>query len=128
MDMSLTIDAIVVVLLAATIFFAFRLERKLEGLRSAHTAFAGVVRDLNSAAARAEAGIQGLKSAAESSGVVLDDRIKRARSAGDELGLVLQTAQRVVQRLDGPRMSLPPAPRPQVAAMGDALRAFGGKR
>ena len=73
MDMSLTIDAIVIVLLAATIFYAFRLERKLEGLRSAHTAFAGVVRDLNTAAARAEAGIQGLKSAAESSGEVLDD-------------------------------------------------------
>jgi hypothetical protein len=127
MDMSLTINVVVIVLLAATIFYAFRLERKLEGLRSAHTAFAGVVRDLNTAAARAEAGIQGLKSAAESSGEILDDRIKRARHAGDELGLVLQTAQRVVQRLDGPRASVPAA-RPQVASVSEALRAFGGKR
>lgn len=127
MDMSLTIDVIVIVLLAATIFYAFRLERKLEGLRSAHTAFAGVVRDLNTAAARAEAGVQGLKLAAESSGEILDDRIKRARNAGDELGLVLQTAQRVVQRLDGPRASAPAA-RPPVLPVGEAMRAFSGKR
>ncbi len=127
MDMSLTIDVIVIVLLAATIFYAFRLERKLEGLRSAHTAFAGVVRDLNTAAARAEAGVQGLKLAAESSGEILDDRIKRARNAGDELGLVLQTAQRVVQRLDGPRASAP-ATRPPVLPVGEAMRAFSGKR
>jgi hypothetical protein len=127
MDMSLTIDVIVIVLLAATIFYAFRLERKLEGLRLAHTAFAGVVRDLNTAAARAEAGVQGLKLAAESSGEILDDRIKRARNAGDELGLVLQTAQRIVQRLDGPRASAP-AGRPPVLPVGEAMRAFSGKR
>jgi hypothetical protein len=58
---------------------------------------------------------------------MLDDRIKRARSAGDELGAVLQTAQRVVQRLDGPRATMP-APRPHVPPLGDALRAFAGKR
>jgi Domain of unknown function (DUF6468) len=127
MDMSLAIDSVVIVLLAATIFYAFRLERKLEGLRSAHTAFAGVVRDLNTAAARAEAGIQGLKLAAESSGEVLDERIKRARNAGDELGLVLQTAQRVVQRLDGPR-AMAPMPRPQAPQTSEGLRAFAGKR
>ena len=34
MDMSLMINVVVIVLLAATIFYAFRLERKLEGLRS----------------------------------------------------------------------------------------------
>jgi Domain of unknown function (DUF6468) len=128
MDMSLIIDATMILLLAATIFYAFRLERKLEGLRSAHTAFAGVVRDFNVAASRAEAGIQGLKTAVESSGSALDDRIKRARSMGDELGLVLQTAQRVIQRLDGPRVNVAPASRPQPPAMAEALRAFGAKR
>ena len=122
MDLSIVIDAIVIVLLAATIFYAFRLERKLERLRTAQCAFADVIRDLNVAAARAEAGVQGLKLAAETSGQALDDRIKRARSAGDELGLVLQTAQRIVQRLDGPRPSAPPMLRMQ------ASQAFGATR
>ena len=84
MDASLVINAIVIALLAATIFYAFRLERRLASVRNAQEALASVIRDLNTAAARAEAGIQGLKATAESSGQMLDDRIKRARSVSDE--------------------------------------------
>ena len=128
MDASMIIELIVIVLLGATIFYAFRLERKLEGLRAAQSAFADVIRDLNVAAARAEAGIQGLKEAAESSGRSLDEKTKRARSVGDELGLLLHAGQRSVQRTDGARTSAAPVQRPQPTPAGDALRALGGMR
>ena len=116
MDTGLVIDVIVIALLAATIFYAFRLERRLANMRSAQAALGDVIRELNSAAACAEAGIQGLKAAATSSGQTLDDKIKRARGLGDELALLLQAGERLSNRLDTPR------------SQGSALRALGGLR
>ncbi len=125
MDAGLIINAIVIALLATTIFYAFRLERRLTNLRSAQAALGDVIRDLNAAAARAEAGIQGLKHTAESSGHALDERIKRARSVSDELGLLLQAGQRSAQRLDALR---PAAPNMPQRATAQAPRAFAGIR
>ena len=126
MDTTLIINGVVIALLAATIFYAFRLERKLEAMRSAQTALGDVIRELNKAAARAEAGIQGLRTTAETSGQALDDKIKRARSVGDELGLLVQAGQRVGQRFDTPRAQAPQ--RPAMNVPGEALRALGGLR
>lgn len=128
MDAALIINGIVIVLLAATIFYAFRLERRLEAVRNTQSALADVIRELNSATARAEAGLRGLKLAAESSGQALDDRIKRARSVGDELGMLLQAGQRLAQKIDAARPAPSAAPRPQTPAAGQALRAFGATR
>lgn len=125
MDTSLVINAIVIALLAATIFYAFRLERRLSSLRNAQAALADVIRDLNAAAARAEAGIQGLKFTAESSGQALDDRIKRARGVSDELALLLQAGQRSAQRLDAARPSAPSVAQRPAA---QALRTLGATR
>jgi hypothetical protein len=128
MDGSLIIDGIVIALLAATIFYAYRLERKLEALRGAQAAFADVIRDLNAAAVRAESGIQSLKSAAESSGHVLDERIKRARSASEDLTRLLLAGQKLT-RPDPVRTAPQPAPRPAPSkSAGDALRAIGAIR
>ena len=126
MDSTLIINGIVIALLAVTIFYAFRLERKLEAMRSAQTAMGNVIRELNQAAARAEAGIQGLRVTAETSGQSLDEKIKRARSIGDELGLLVQAGQRVGQRFDTARPSVPQ--RPAAIVPGEALRALGGLR
>lgn len=116
MDTGLIIDVVVIALLGATIFYAFRLERRLANMRSAQSALSDVIRDLNIAAARAEAGVQGLKAAAASSGQSLDDKIKRARGLGDELALLLQAGERLGNKLDTPR------------SQGGALRALGGLR
>jgi len=126
MDTGFIIDVVVIALLGATIFYALRLERKLANMRSAQAALGDVIRELNSAAARAEAGIHGLKTAAVSSGQMLDDKIKRARSLNDELALLLQSGERLGQRLESARPQVAPrtAPRPG----GEALRALGGLR
>lgn len=129
MDGSLIIDGIVIALLAATIFYAYRLERKLEGLRSAQAAFADVIRELNTAALRAELGIQGLKLAAELSGQVLDDRIKRARGASEDLTRLLLAGQKLTQPREPARTAPQAAPRPSPnKAANDALRAIGAMR
>ena len=129
MDTSMIINAIVIALLAVTIFYAFRLERKLEGLRKAQAAFADVVRDLNTAAARAEAGIQGLKTAAESTGQALDEKIRKARGMSDELSLLIRAEQRASQRNETVRPVAPqPVYRTPAARASDALRSLGNAR
>jgi hypothetical protein len=125
MDTGLIVDIVVIALLSATIFYAFRLERRLTNMRNAQAAFADVIRELNTAAARAEAGVQGLKAAATSSGQTLDEKIKRARLLADEIALLLQSGERLGQRLESAR---PVAPRPAPRAGGEALRALGGLR
>ncbi len=97
---SFAIDAIFVALLVATIVFVVRLERRLASLRGTKDQLAAVIGDLNAAAARAEAGLQGLKFAAETTGATLEDRVRRARSLNEELGSLVQSGQRVVQKLE----------------------------
>jgi hypothetical protein len=126
MDTGFIIDVVVIALLGATIFYALRLERRLANMRSAQAALGDVIRELNSAATRAEAGIHGLKTAAVSSGQMLDDKIKRARNLNDELALLLQSGERLGQRLESARPQT--APRTAPRAGGEALRALGGLR
>lgn len=126
METGLIIDVVVIVLLGATIFYALRLEQKLANMRGAQTALADVIRELNTSAVRAEAGIQGLKAAAASSGQSLDEKIKRARSLADEIELLLQSGERLGQRLETARPQV--APRATVRPGGEALRALGGLR
>jgi len=125
-DITLVIDAIVIALLGATIFYAFRLERRLEAMRSTQASLAKVIVELNTAAARAEAGIQGLKATAQSSGHVLDEKIKRARAIADELSFLVQTGDRLGHRIETSRQA--PAQRPQPRGFGDMVRAAGGLR
>ena len=97
---SFAIDTVFITLLVATIVFAFRLERRLASLRGTKEQLAAVIGELNAAAARAEAGIRGLKSAAETTGATLDERVKRARSLNDDLAVLVQSGQRVAQKLE----------------------------
>ena len=121
MDISSSIDIIVIALLAATIFYAFRLERRLAHMRNTQAAFADVIRELNTAAARAEAGIQGLKAAVTSSGQELDDKAKRARGLADELELLLRAGERLGQRMEAPAARAP-------SRAVESLRALAGVR
>lgn len=90
----LLIDFVVIVLLGATIYFAFRLDRRLQSVRNVQSELASVIHELNSAAARAEAGIHGLKMAAQSTGQQLEQQIKSARDVGDELAVLLKSTEK----------------------------------
>jgi len=131
MSQSLLIDLVVIALLGATIYFAFRLDRRLQSVRNVQNELAGVIRELNTAAARAEAGIQGLKMAAQSSGQQLEEQIHSARVVGDELAILLKSSERVGRIAETVRTQPvpPPVPRPQPAVRQtsalDALRSLG---
>ena len=127
MSEAMMIDAVVVILLAATIYYAFRLDRRLQGMRNVQAELANVIRELNTAAARAEAGIQGLKAAANSTGQQLEEKIRNARIVGDELAILLKTSERSGRVAEAYRPSAPAQPvRPQTASRPalDALRAM----
>jgi hypothetical protein len=124
MNQSLIIDGIVIALLGATIYFAFRLDRRLQGMRNVQNELAGVIRELNIAAARAEAGIQGLKAAAESSGQQLEERIRNARHIGEELAILMKSGERAVRSIEPVHQVAAPAPRPVSRPALDALRAL----
>jgi hypothetical protein len=72
----------------------------LASLRGTKDQLAAVIKDLNNAAARAEAGIQGLRGAAETAGASLEDRVRRARALNDDLTVLVQSGQRVAQKLE----------------------------
>lgn len=146
MTEALLLDGIMILLLAVTIYIAFRLDRRLQSVRSVQHELAGVIRELNTAAARAEAGIQGLKLAAKSSGEELEAQIRSARAAADELAALMKSAERAARIPGQPsgeasgsvrpsRVPLPPQPqqsKPQQASSQssalDALRALAGTR
>lgn len=116
---SFAIDLVFVSLLVTTIVFAFRLERRLSSLRGTKEQLAAVIGELNAAATRAEAGIRGLKNAAETAGASLEDRVKRARSLNDDLAVLVQSGQRVAQKLELSR----PAARSAEEPRRDQFRA-----
>ena len=122
---SLVIDIVFVTLLVATIVFAFRLERRLASLRGTKDQLAAVISELNAAAARAEAGIQGLRGAAETAGATLEDRVRRARALNDDLTMLVQTGQRVAQKLE---LARPVARSSHDEPRRDAFRAAGKAR
>jgi len=108
MTEALLIDIIVIALLGATIYFAFRLDRRLQGMRNVQHELATVIRELNTAASRAEAGIQGLKMAAQVSGAQLEDKINAAKLAGDEIAILLKSTERMARMAEPARYVEPP--------------------
>ncbi len=125
MSESFLIDMLVIALLGATIYFAFRLDRRLHGLRNIQAEMAGVVQELNRAAARAEAGIQGLKMAAESSGRLLEDKIRDATDIGEELAILMKASERAGRHVHPARPQNFSTARTSESPAFDALRAIG---
>ena len=123
MSEAFVIDVVVIALLGATIYFAFRLDRRLQGMRSVQSEIAGVIRELNVAAARAEAGIQGLKIAAESSGQVLAERNKHAQGIGDELAILMKASERAGRQIEPTRPQAVASQKSHSKPALDALRA-----
>lgn len=127
MSESFVIDVLVIALLGATIYFAFRLDRKLQGLRNIQAEMANVIQELNIAASRAEVGIQGLRSAVESSGRLLEDKIRDATSIGEELAVLMKSGERTSRLIQVERPATFVAMGPRSSPALDALRAIGAR-
>jgi hypothetical protein len=101
MDFSLIIDALIAVLLVATIAYAAVLNRKLSVLRDGKSEMAALIASFSESAERAGSGVETLKQAAGRSGEVLQNQVDTARGLVDDLGYLIEKGTRLAERLDG---------------------------
>jgi Domain of unknown function (DUF6468) len=94
-------DAVVAVLLVATIAYAAVLNARLGVLRGDRARFEALIAGLTQAAARAEAGIAALKAAAADTGRQLEKKIEEGRGLRDDLTYILERGGGVADQLAG---------------------------
>lgn len=95
----LLLEAIVCVLLLATIGYCAVIDRRLRAMRAGQDGLRVLVRDLNTATDRAASAISLLSNANETTGRELGERVARARALADELGLMLEAGNGIADRL-----------------------------
>lgn len=96
---SLIIDVILVGLLGATIVYAIRLNKQIVELRDSRTEMAELIRGLNEATAKADAGVKGMKKAAMDTGEDLQKAIDKAAGLRDEMKFMIETGEALADRL-----------------------------
>lgn len=124
-------DVLVLLALAATIFFAARLSIHLKTFRAGRDEMEKLVADLGRNVERAEETIAGLRGAARDSGRDLQSLINEARAVQDELTIMTESAGNIAGRLERAAGSTPqarrgaePAPRAaKVQAAAPAVKA-----
>ncbi|MGE3143700.1 MAG: DUF6468 domain-containing protein [Hyphomonadaceae bacterium] len=83
------LEGLLALLLAACLFFCWRLERRLSALRSGNDGVIAAAAELAQATAQADAAVRSLRSAATETGRDLQTRINDARAISDRLGIGL---------------------------------------
>ena len=101
MDFNLIFDALIAVLLVATIGYAVVLNRKLTVLRDGKSEMAALIASFSESTERAGSGVETLKQAAGRSGDVLQNQVDTARGLVDDLGYLIEKGTRLAERLDG---------------------------
>jgi hypothetical protein len=84
---TITLESILALLLAACLFFFWRLDQKLGALRNGQDGVRAAATELAQATAQAEAAVRSLRVTAHETGRDLQARINDARATADRLGL-----------------------------------------
>lgn len=111
MELSLVLDLVVAVLLAATIVYAAILNRRLQGLRANKAEFEAMIGEFNEATRRTEGSIQALRLAADQTAKALSVQVERGQALRDELAFLTNRADGTAERI-----ATGGAARPEVAA------------
>ena len=98
--MGLAADAVVAVLLVATIAYAVVLNRKLAALRGTKAELETVAGRLIESTEKAEGGIESLKDHARDSGQTLQQRVDSAQGLVDDLQFLIEKGSGLAGRLD----------------------------
>ena len=109
----LILDGLIVVMLAATIFYASALSRRLNQLRDNRREMETAVRRFAEASIKADASVKGLKRTADESGTNLQKLIDRSQALRDELSFLVEAAEAVADRLETGSGTTRPRPRQQ---------------
>ena len=86
---TLVLEGALGVLLAACLFYCWRLDRKLSALRNGQDGIREAARELNVSVAAAEAAVRNLRQAAHETGRDLQGRIDTAGALAEKLGMAL---------------------------------------
>lgn len=103
------LDALIAVLLAATIAYAFILNRKLTRLRNDRAEMEALISRLINATDDAQKGIQALRSHASEVGERLQKGLEQSRGRADELAFLIERAETMARRLNAGSAAPKPA-------------------
>ncbi|HMM13718.1 MAG TPA: DUF6468 domain-containing protein [Parvibaculum sp.] len=118
LPIDLMLEAIVCVLLAATIGYCATLDKRLRAMRSGQDGLRQLIGELSVATEQAAGAIARLREATDATGQALGEQVKRGRALADELGLMVEAGNRIADRLSAPleQRRMPPPPMPAKAA------------
>jgi hypothetical protein len=94
------LDVILVILLAATLFHAVRLERALGVLKRDRAELQELIANFNASTRQAEIGIERLRGAAEGAGQQIAHQVDAALALKDDLVLLIERGNRLADRMD----------------------------
>jgi len=97
--LGLAVNFLVAALLAATLVYCFRLDRRLTALRSGHDGFKEIIAALDRASERAQMSLSELKALGVAAESALKPEVAKADALIEELKLMVQSADRVADRL-----------------------------
>lgn len=100
MTLTLAADLTVALLLVFTIYYAAKLSRRLGALRADKQGLQQLVQSLVQASQSAEAGMRGLKAAAEEGGRELQRKLQEAQSLRDDLAYMIDRGSTVADRME----------------------------
>lgn len=110
-------DAIVALLLIATIGYSYILNRRLVTVRSDREKFEVLVRTLNAASQRAETAVTGLRVTADELSRRLEKKVEEARALADDLSYMIERgggiADKLANQIRAGRDELKPDYRPE---------------
>ncbi|MBU6444362.1 MAG: hypothetical protein KGR48_10670 [Alphaproteobacteria bacterium] len=121
MSLSLIVEIVLSLLLAATLVYCALLERRLSALRKGQDGLKDIIADLNAAITNAGVSMRLLKGAASGAAETLDERVARARGLIDELSVLTASGERIAARIE---RGAPSAPR---KTAGGALPAAAAR-
>jgi hypothetical protein len=98
--MEWVLEAVLVILLAATLFHAIRLERALGVLKRDRAALEELVDTFNSSTRLAEQGIERLRTAADGAGRQIARQTEAASALKEDLVFLLERGERIADQLD----------------------------
>lgn len=90
-------------LLVAAMVVGLRLNKRLKALRDSHEGFEAAVRELNTAAVRAEQGLADLRAATDEATDMLSDRIEKGRALAAKLEKLIGAAPELPRAMSAER-------------------------
>lgn len=101
MNITLLVELVVAVLLMGTFGMCLALNRRLGNLRANQDEMRRLIGEFDKALSKARVGMADLKAASAAVDGAHEDRMKQAKALREELGFMIDTAERLADRLAG---------------------------